>query len=164
MPNDTDGANQILVNEIAEKVLAATRHAKQARRRTLDHIKESPLNIKAANVKLKRAYVPAHADDGTRVLVDRLWPRGVRKAAAAIDLWLKEIAPSTELRKWFDHDPAHWAEFRQRYSRAVRAHPELLGRLRALARKGTLTLVYSAHDEQNNNAVVLRTVILGRRL
>lgn len=122
------------------------------------------MNIKAANVKLKRAYVPAEADDGTRVLVDRLWPRGVRKADAAIDLWLKEIAPSTELRKWFGHDPARWDEFRARYSSDLRAHPELLDQLRTLARKGTLTLVYAAHDEQHNDAVVLRAVILGRRL
>ena len=122
-----------------------------------------PVNIKAANVKLKRAYVAQDAEDGTRVLVDRLWPRGVRKADAALDLWLKEIAPSTELRKWFDHDPVRWDEFRERYSRELRTHPDLLDQLRTLARKGTLTLVYAAHDEQHNDAVVLRAVILGRR-
>lgn len=121
------------------------------------------MNIKAANVKLKRAYVAKDADDGMRVLVDRLWPRGVRKADAAIDLWLKEIAPSTELRKWFGHDPARWAEFRERYSAELRAHPELLDQLRTLARKSALTLVYAAHDEQHNDAVLLRAVVLGRR-
>ena len=120
------------------------------------------MNIKAANVKLKRAYVAQDAEDGTRVLVDRLWPRGVRKADAALDLWLKEIAPSTELRKWFDHDPVRWDEFRERYSRELRTHPDLLDQLRTLARKGTLTLVYAAHDEQHNDAVVLRAAILGR--
>ncbi len=120
------------------------------------------MNIKAANVKLKRAYVAQDADDGTRVLVDRLWPRGVRKADAALDLWLKEIAPSTELRKWFDHDTARWDEFRERYSGELRTHPELLDQLRTLARKGTLTLVYAAHDERHNDAVVLRAAILGR--
>ena len=120
------------------------------------------MNIKAANVKLKRAYVAQDADDGTRVLVDRLWPRGVRKADAALDLWLKEIAPSTELRKWFDHDTARWDEFRERYSGELRTHPELLVQLRTLARKGTLTLVYAAHDERHNDAVVLRAAILGR--
>ena len=120
------------------------------------------MNIKAANVKLKRAYVAQDADDGTRVLVDRLWPRGVRKVDAALDLWFKEIAPSTELRKWFGHDPARWDEFRERYSRELRTHPDLLDQLRTLARKGTLTLVYAAHDEQHNDAVVLRAAILGR--
>ena len=120
------------------------------------------MNIKAANVKLKRAYVAQDADDGTRVLVDRLWPRGVRKADAALDLWLKEIAPSTELRKWFDHDTARWDEFRERYSGELRTPPELLVQLRTLARKGTLTLVYAAHDERHNDAVVLRAAILGR--
>lgn len=120
------------------------------------------MNIKAANVKLKRAYVAQDADDGTRVLVDRLWPRGVRKADAALDLWLKEIAPSTELRKWFDHDTARWDEFRERYSGELRTHPDLLDQLRTLARKGTLTLVYAAHDERHNDAVVLRAAILGR--
>ena len=118
------------------------------------------MNIDAANVKLKRAYVAQDAEDGTRVLVDRLWPRGVRKADAALDLWLKEIAPSTELRKWFDHDPVRWDEFRERYSRELRTHPDLLDQLRTLARKGTLTLVYAAHDEQHNDAVVLRDFIL----
>ena len=119
--------------------------------------------IAAARVRLKRAYEPAAADDGTRVLVDRLWPRGVRKEDAAVDLWLKEIAPSTGLRKWFGHEPARWAEFQDRYADEVRAHPELLGQLRELAGKGVLTLVYSAHDEEHNDAVVLRNLLLGRQ-
>src|SRR5665213_2204854 len=98
--------------------------------------------ITADHVKLKRAYEPAAADDGTRVLVDRLWPRGVSKAEAAVDLWLKDIAPSTELRKWFGHDPALWAEFQQRYADEVHGNPEPFGRLRELAREGPVTLVY----------------------
>ena len=117
--------------------------------------------IAAARVKLKRAYEPAAADDGTRVLIDRLWPRGVSKDAAAVDLWLKDLAPSTELRKWFGHDPARWAEFQQRYTAEVRAQPELFEQLRDLARKGPVTLVYSAHDEAHNDAVVLRGLLLG---
>lgn len=116
--------------------------------------------IAAANVRLKRAYEAASADDGTRVLIDRLWPRGVRKEAAAIDLWLKEIAPSTELRQWFGHDPARWAEFRERYAHEVRGQPQAFEQLRELARKGPLTLVYSAHDEAHNDAVVLRALLL----
>ena len=119
--------------------------------------------LKAANVKLKRAYEHAAAGDGTRILIDRLWPRGVKKANAAIDQWVKDIAPSTALRKWFGHDPARWTEFRKRYAVEVRAHAEQLDRLRALARQGPITLVYSAHDEVHNDAVALRGFLLGRR-
>ena len=116
----------------------------------------------AGNLKLKRAYEPANRSDGTRVLIDRLWPRGVRKEEAKIDEWMKDIAPSTSLRKWFGHDPARWPEFRRRYEAEVEQHPDLLQRLRALAREGSLTLVFSAHDEEHNDAVVLRQLILGR--
>ena len=114
----------------------------------------------ADRVQLKRAYEAAAADDGSRVLIDRLWPRGLSKQAAALDLWLKEIAPSTELRKWFGHDPARWVEFQRRYAEEVRRHPELFEQLRELAHKGRLTLVYAAHDEQHNDAVVLRSLLL----
>ena len=117
--------------------------------------------IAAAHVRLKRAYEAASADDGTRVLVDRLWPRGVSKDAAAIDLWLKDLAPSTELRQWFGHDPARWAEFQQRYAQEVRQHPQAFEQLRELARKGPVTLVYAARDETHNDAVVLRELLLG---
>jgi uncharacterized protein YeaO (DUF488 family) len=117
--------------------------------------------LKADHVKLKRAYEHAAAGDGTRILIDRLWPRGVKKADAAIDQWDKDIAPSTALRKWFGHDPVRWQEFRRRYAEEVRAHPEQLDRLRALARQGPITLVYSAHDEVHNDAVALRGLLLG---
>lgn len=116
--------------------------------------------IPSENVRLKRAYEPASSSDGMRVLVDRLWPRGVKKADAKIDEWMKDIAPSSELRKWFGHDPARWPEFRKRYAAEIKEHPEQLQRLRALAREGTLTLVFSASDEEHNNAVVLRDMIL----
>jgi uncharacterized protein YeaO (DUF488 family) len=119
--------------------------------------------ITAGNIKLKRAYERPDAGDGTRVLIDRLWPRGVRKVDAAIDQWAKDIAPSTGLRKWFGHDPARWQEFRSRYAVEVHAHPEQLDRLRALARQGPITLVYSAHDEVHNDAVALRDLLLGRQ-
>jgi uncharacterized protein YeaO (DUF488 family) len=118
--------------------------------------------IRAGSIKLKRAYEPPAASDGQRILIDRLWPRGVSKAKAAIDRWLKEIAPSTELRKWFGHDPARWQEFRKRYAAEIRGHPEPLDELRRLAREGPLTLVYSARDETHNDAVVLRELLLGR--
>ncbi|HEY9521495.1 MAG TPA: DUF488 domain-containing protein [Methyloceanibacter sp.] len=118
--------------------------------------------VRSANIRLKRAYEPPAANDGVRILVDRLWPRGVRKANAAINQWMKDIAPSTALRKWFGHDPARWEEFRRRYVEELGEHPEQLTRLRTLAREGRITLVYSAHDEQHNDAVVLRGVLLGR--
>jgi uncharacterized protein YeaO (DUF488 family) len=119
--------------------------------------------ITADNVKLKRAYEPSAADDGTRILIDRLWPRGVKKTDAAIDEWVKDIAPSTALRKWFGHDPARWREFRSRYAKEVYKHPEQVNRLRALARQGPITLVFSAHDEVHNDAVALRSFLLGRQ-
>lgn len=114
-------------------------------------------------VKLKRAYETPTADDGVRVLVDRLWPRGVKKSEAAIDHWLKEIAPSTDLRKWFGHDPARWVEFRRRYMAEIEEHREELDQLRALMAEGTVTLVYSAHDEKHNDAVVIEEMLLKHR-
>ena len=120
--------------------------------------------ITADNIKLKRAYERPAARDGTRILVDRLWPRGVRKVDAAIDQWAKDIAPSTALRKWFGHDPTRWQEFRRRYALEVHKHPEQLNRLRDLAKQGPITLVYSAHDEVHNDAVALRDFLLGRQM
>jgi uncharacterized protein YeaO (DUF488 family) len=120
--------------------------------------------IVAENIKLKRAFDSARSTDGTRVLVDRLWPRGVRKADAAIDLWAKDIAPSTLLRKWFAHDPARWHEFRRRYSEEIHRHRDQLDELRSLAQKGRITLVFAAHDEAHNDAVVLREILLRRSI
>ena len=119
--------------------------------------------ISEDRVQMKRAYESPAAEDGTRVLVDRLWPRGLKKADAAIDHWAKDLAPSTELRKWFGHDPARWEEFRRRYSEELSEHREDLSRLRDLARKGRVTLVYAAHDEAHNDAVLLREILLTRR-
>lgn len=113
-----------------------------------------------AKIRLKRAYEPPSSDDGVRVLVDRLWPRGVRKSDAAIDRWMKEIAPSAELRRWFDHDPARWNEFRHRYQSELSQHQDLIKELRSLARQDSLTLVYGARDEAHNQAVVLREVLI----
>jgi uncharacterized protein YeaO (DUF488 family) len=118
--------------------------------------------IAASNVRLKRAYEPAAAGDGKRILVDRLWPRGVSTSRIALDRWMKDIAPSAELRAWFGHDPERWGEFQRRYARELRANTGMLRELRALARKEPITLVYSAHDERHNDAVVLRNVMLGR--
>ena len=118
--------------------------------------------IVAENIRLKRAYNPAGSGDGTRVLIDRLWPRGVRKADAAIDVWAKDIAPSTALRRWFGHDPARWHEFRRRYSEEIHRRRNRLDELRMLAQKGRITLVFAARDEAHNDAVVLREILLGR--
>ena len=121
-----------------------------------------PKGLSARDIRLKRAYRPAAADDGARILVDRLWPRGLKKSDAAIDRWLKDIAPSTALRQWFAHDPARWPEFRRRYAAEIRRHPDQLAELRAIARKGPVTLIFSARDELRNDAVVLRYILLGR--
>jgi uncharacterized protein YeaO (DUF488 family) len=118
--------------------------------------------VAARNVKVKRAYESPAASDGTRILVDRLWPRGIKKETAGIDQWCKDISPSTALRKWFGHDPARWPEFRRRYAAEVREQPEQLAKLRAQARRGQITLVFSAHDEEHNDAVALREILLGR--
>jgi uncharacterized protein YeaO (DUF488 family) len=107
-------------------------------------------------VRVKRVYEPAARDDGVRVLVDRVWPRGISKSKARIDTWMKDVAPSTALRKWFGHDPERWIEFRRRYRAELAEHPERVRELRGFARRGTLTLVYSARDERHNQAIVLR--------
>jgi uncharacterized protein YeaO (DUF488 family) len=113
-------------------------------------------------VRLKRLYEPASKDDGCRVLVDRIWPRGVRKEEAQIDVWLKEVAPSTALRKWFGHEPARWEEFEKRYFAELNAHPQDVEELVRLAKRGLVTLVYGAKDETHNNAVALKEY-LGQR-
>jgi uncharacterized protein YeaO (DUF488 family) len=117
-------------------------------------------SIPAARIKLKRAYEKPATTDGTRILVDRLWPRGLKKDTAAIDHWFKEIAPSTELRKWFGHDPSRWDEFRRRYVAELRKHTEQLAELKRLARNGPLTLIYAARDELHNDAIVVRDVLI----
>jgi len=111
------------------------------------------------DIRLKRAYEPASPSDGDRVLIDRLWPRGVSKEQAKLDEWEKELAPSTELRKWFGHEPSRFDEFRRRYIDQLRGERSRLSALRRRAREGTLTLVYSAHDEEHNDAVVLADVL-----
>ena len=114
------------------------------------------------NVKLKRVYESPSRADGVRVLVDRLWPRGLTKEAAAADRWLRDLAPSSELRRWFGHDPERWAEFRRRYARELGARSEQLDELRSLARKRRITLLFAARDETHNDAVVLRELLLAK--
>jgi uncharacterized protein YeaO (DUF488 family) len=110
-------------------------------------------------VRIKRVYDEPATEDGIRILVDRLWPRGIAKDMARIDEWLKEIAPSDELRKWFGHDPARWEEFRERYRRELEAKAEILDGLRKLAGEGTVTLLFAAKDEEHNNALVLKEIL-----
>jgi uncharacterized protein YeaO (DUF488 family) len=116
------------------------------------------------DVRTKRVYEPATRDDGVRVLVDRVWPRGIRKEDAHLVEWRKEVAPSTALRQWFNHDPARWEAFRERYAAELETHPEDLAALRALARGKRLTLVYSARDTEHNQAVVLQQLLTGKRI
>ncbi|KRW94864.1 DUF488 domain-containing protein [Paracoccus sp. PXZ] len=108
------------------------------------------------DISLRRAYDPPLPQEGCKVLVDRIWPRGISRETLGADLWLKEIAPSDELRHWFDHDPQKWPEFRRRYAAELDANPEALRELRALIRKGPVTLLYGARDTEHNNAVALR--------
>jgi uncharacterized protein YeaO (DUF488 family) len=110
-------------------------------------------------IQLKRAYEKPAKNDGFRVLVDRLWPRGLKKDQAKIDLWLKEIAPSSELRNWFGHDPERWKEFKKRYNHELADYREELESLAIKARRGRVTLVYGAKDTEHNNAVVLQEYI-----
>jgi uncharacterized protein YeaO (DUF488 family) len=109
--------------------------------------------------KLKRVYEAPAKEDGTRILVDRLWPRGLTKEKAKVDLWLKEIAPSTELRKWFGHDPAKWSEFQTRYRAELKHNAEQVSFLKKEVAKGPATLLYGAKDEQHNEAVVLQELL-----
>ena len=112
-------------------------------------------------IRLKRAYLPPTPEDGVRVLVDRLWPRGVSKSDGKIDHWMKELAPSSELRRWFGHDPSRWDEFRRRYEAELAGKAEQLEQLQRLAREGPLTLVFGARDELHNQAVVLSDLLAG---
>lgn len=115
------------------------------------------------DVRLKRAYEPPTRSDGYRVLIDRLWPRGVSKADAHLDEWARELAPSSDLRRWFGHDPARFEEFRRRYLDELDGQEAKLHELRRRAREGTLTLVYGARDSEHNDAVVLASLLLCRR-
>ncbi len=105
---------------------------------------------------LKRAYETSGPEDGTRFLVERLWPRGVKKSDLRVDGWLKDVAPSDALRRWFGHDPNKWPEFRRRYFEELNSHPESWEQIQTAARHGRVTLVYSAHDTEHNNAVALK--------
>ncbi|HLO25570.1 MAG TPA: DUF488 domain-containing protein [Geobacteraceae bacterium] len=110
-------------------------------------------------IKIKRIYDPPAPGDGRRILVDRLWPRGLSKDEARLDEWLKEIAPSDDLRKWFGHDPDRWEEFRKRYREELNSNGELLKLLRTEGGKGTVTLLFAAKDAEHNNAVVLKEML-----
>lgn len=110
-------------------------------------------------IKIKRVYDDPERSDGYRILVDRVWPRGMTKEKAAADLWLKDAGPSTELRKWFNHDPAKWAEFKKRYTTELKKNSVSMNEIKEHAKKGPVTLVYSAKDEAHNQAVVIRSFL-----
>jgi uncharacterized protein YeaO (DUF488 family) len=110
-------------------------------------------------IRVKRVYEPPEPGDGTRILVERLWPRGVRKDELALDGWLKQVAPSTELRRWFGHDPARWEEFQRRYAAELSAHSDACDTIRGAAAKGVVTLLFSARDVVHNNAVALKSYL-----
>lgn len=117
-------------------------------------------------IQLKRVYEPPDSHDGRRFLVERLWPRGMKKESLAMEGWLKDVAPSDALRQWFGHDPAKWEEFQQRYAAELENNTAALAPLSDAARQGTVTLLYSAHDQEHNNALVLKNFLddrLGRR-
>jgi len=114
-------------------------------------------------VKLKRAYEPVSKDDGQRFLVERLWPRGLSKRKLRLDAWLKDVAPTSELRQWFGHDPAKWSRFRTRYFRELDSRPESWRPIRSAARGHAVTLVYSSHDQEHNNAVALKEYLQAKR-
>ncbi len=113
-------------------------------------------------IRLKRAYEKPERADGTRILVDRLWPRGLTKEKAAINLWLKEVAPSTELRKWFSHDPKKWRNFRSRYRTELKQRSAALQLIKRKAKKGVVTLIYGARDQDYNEAIVLQEILTKR--
>lgn len=108
------------------------------------------------NIRIKRVYEKSEKKDGKRILVDRLWPRGLTKEKANVDLWLKEVAPSTELRKWFGHDPVRWKEFQKRYLKELKSNKEKVAILKEQMKRGVVTLVYGAKDQEHNEALVLK--------
>jgi uncharacterized protein YeaO (DUF488 family) len=114
-------------------------------------------------IQLKRVYEKPSRQDGLRILVDRLWPRGLTKERAAVKLWLKDVAPSTELRKWFGHDPSKWKEFEMRYRKELREKKKSLDLLKHEAEKHSITLLYGARDEQHNEAQVLKKLLASRK-
>jgi uncharacterized protein YeaO (DUF488 family) len=113
-------------------------------------------------IRIKRTYESRARGDGRRILVERLWPRGMKKEALQLDAWMKEVAPSTQLRKWFGHRPERWREFRRRYKQELRANSDAWSPILDASKRGTVTLLYSAHDLEHNGAVVLREYLMER--
>ena len=124
-----------------------------------DEVQSAPARNKTPSIRIKRIYDAPARTDGFRVLVDRLWPRGIRKDAAKLDAWVREVAPSPKLRAWFGHDPQRWTEFRKRYRAELRKHTADLKALQARAAAGPLTLLYAARDPEHNHALVLQEVL-----
>lgn len=138
------------------------KRSRQGRGKQVMTTKHNASGDPAGRITIKRIYEPASDSDGSRVLIDRLWPRGISKEHAGLDGWEKGVAPSDELRKWFQHKAERWAEFQERYRAELKEKGRELDTLAAIARSGVLTLLYGASDEEHNNAVVLREVLLER--
>lgn len=114
-------------------------------------------------LQIKRAYDPESKEDGFRILVDRLWPRGIKKSDLKLDLWLKDVAPSADLRKWYDHDPAKWEEFKKKYAAELDENPESWEQIKQKLKHSTVTLIYAAHDSEHSNALFLQNYILSKK-
>ena len=123
---------------------------------------KNPADLLETKYRIKRVYDPVSNSDGTRLLVERLWPRGVKKTSLEIKAWLKDVAPSTELRKWFSHDPTKWNDFCSRYLAELQANPDAWRPIIEATRHGPVTLIYSSHDTEHNNAVALRDFLMHR--
>jgi uncharacterized protein YeaO (DUF488 family) len=123
---------------------------------------KSPADLLETKYRIKRVYDPVSNSDGTRLLVERLWPRGVKKTSLEIKAWLKDVAPSTELRKWFSHDPTKWNDFCSRYLAELQANPDAWRPIIEATRHGPVTLIYSSHDTEHNNAVALGDFLMHR--
>ena len=128
-----------------------------------DAVHKALENSPSLRIKIKRVYEEPDYTDGMRILVDRLWPRGLTKERARIYIWLKDIAPSTELRKWFNHDPAKWKEFQRRYRAELKEKKDAVQLLKEKSKEGTVTLVDAAHDEEHNGALVLKQLLERRK-
>jgi uncharacterized protein YeaO (DUF488 family) len=143
-----------------DEVIKPTMKTTTANNLTTNKIAQTNTKTVIEMIRMKRIYEPADKKDQCRILVDRLWPRGVSKEEARVDLWLKEIAPSDELRKWFAHDPIKWEEFKKRYAKELEAKQNIIQEIRQMENEaGTVTLLYSAKDTEHNNAMALKAIL-----
>jgi uncharacterized protein YeaO (DUF488 family) len=147
-----------IMKDINEKILTLKKFQEKLPRKHIKTIRKPKI------IKIKRVYEKYKKDDGFRILIDRLWPRGLSKKKSKVDLWLKDIAPSNELRKWFSHDPKKWADFKMKYKKELKCKLDLLRKVEQIEEeKGIVTLLYSAKDKEHNNAMVLKEILKNRK-